>query len=80
MAHLIQIGNSHGIRIPKSVIEQAGLADVELSFKVVPEGLLVSPIRKPRDGWEEAFRTAGKQHEDLLQNVSNKFDEEDWEW
>jgi len=53
MAHLVKIGNSQGIRIPKTVIEQADLEGKELNFKVVKEGLLVAPSKKPREGWDE---------------------------
>lgn len=83
MSHLIQIGNSHGVRIPKTLIEQAGLLDAELTFKVVAEGLLITPSSRPRNGWEEAFKTAeAKEPDDLsiMQNIQNKFDTEEWEW
>jgi antitoxin MazE len=52
MAHLIKIGNSQGIRIPKPIVEQAHLAGIELKLQVVNEGLLVAPSKKPREGWE----------------------------
>ncbi|MCF6286086.1 MAG: AbrB/MazE/SpoVT family DNA-binding domain-containing protein [Candidatus Hydrogenedentes bacterium] len=55
MAHLIKIGNSQGIRIPKILIEQAQLEGKELEFEVLGEGLLVLPSRKPRTGWKEAI-------------------------
>ena len=55
MAQLIPIGNSRGIRIPKLFIEQAQLDDKELALKLVPEGLLIQPINKPRAGWAEQF-------------------------
>ncbi len=58
MAHLIQIGNSQGIRIPKALIEQTNLEGVELEIKVVNKDLLICPIKKPRDGWKQAFDTA----------------------
>ena len=38
MAELIQIGNSKGVRIPKVLIEQAGLEGRVLELKVVREG------------------------------------------
>ncbi len=82
MSHIIQIGNSHGVRIPKTLIEQAGLLDAELTLTVVPEGLLITPHVRPRHGWAEAFKAAGAQERaDLdMQNIKNKFDDEDWEW
>jgi len=57
MPHLINIGNSQGIRIPKAVINQAGLEKVELVLTVVPEGLLISPVQAKRQGWAEACKS-----------------------
>ena len=51
MAQIIRIGNSQGIRIPKPIIELTNLADQELKFTVLNEGLLVTPEKKPRTGW-----------------------------
>ncbi len=62
MTHLIKIGNSQGIRIPKPIIEQAHLIGKELKLQVVKEGLLIAPKRKPREGWEEAIKQALAAH------------------
>ena len=53
MAHLVRIGNSQGIRIPKPFIEQAHLEGKELKFEVLNDGLLITPINEPRKGWAE---------------------------
>ena len=55
MAHLIKIGNSQGIRIPKPLIQQAHLEGKELDIQVVNQGILVTPSKKPRQGWKEAI-------------------------
>ena len=52
MAKIIQIGNSQGIRIPKPIIELANLGDKELEFDVMDSGLLITPEKKVRVGWE----------------------------
>ena len=52
MAKIIQIGNSQGIRIPKPIIELANLVDKELEFVVMDSGLLITPEKKVRVGWE----------------------------
>lgn len=57
MPHLVKIGNSQGIRIPKPFIDQAHLAGCELKFSLVNNGLLVSPIKKPREGWQKSINT-----------------------
>ena len=58
MTRLVQIGNSKGIRIPKLLIEQAHLDEGELELKVVEGGLLISPRRRPREGWAEQVEQA----------------------
>ena len=55
MAHLVKIGNSQGIRIPKPLIEQAHLEGKELDLQLVNQGILVTPSRKPRDGWKKTI-------------------------
>ena len=52
MAKIIQIGNSQGIRIPKPIIALADLEDKELDFVVIDSGLLITPQKKARVGWE----------------------------
>lgn len=52
---LIRIGNSRGIRIPKALIEAAGLSAL-LRLRVVDTGLLIERVQDPRAGWEEAAR------------------------
>ena len=81
MTHLISIGNSKGIRIPKPLIEQAGLKDVELILTVTDNGLLVSPIKKTRVGWADACKKIHESREDTpLLDCHNTFDSWDWEW
>lgn len=84
MTTLIRIGNSKGVRIPKAIIEQAQLDDKELKFKVIDDGLLIQPVKKPRQGWNKEF------DKDLQTQESNQIDREwldaplvdneDWEW
>ena len=52
MAKIIKIGNSQGIRIPKPIISLANLEDQELEFVVLDSGLLVTPEKKVRIGWD----------------------------
>lgn len=83
MAHLIPVGNSFGVRIPKAIITQMGFQkDSDLVFKVTDEGLLISNKRKSREGWEEAFKKSrkNKRKQLLMGEINNKFDESEWEW
>ena len=52
MAHIIKIGNSQGIRIPKPIISLANLDNKELDFVVLDSGLLITSQKKARSGWE----------------------------
>lgn len=82
MQSLIKIGNSKGVRIPKAIIEQAGLENKDLTFKVVDEGLLIQPVKKPRQGWKELFDRASKETDQVDREWLDAplISDEDWEW
>jgi antitoxin MazE len=62
---VIRIGNSRGIRFPKSVIDQYGIGgSVELVLE--KDRIIIEPLSKPRNGWESAFRTMHEKGEDVL--------------
>ena len=80
---IVQIGNSQGIRIPKPLLEAAGLhGEVILTSR--PGGLLIRPARSPRTGWGEAFQEMAKRGDDILladiPPTLSDWDEEEWEW
>ena len=78
---LIRIGNSRGIRIPKALVEAAGL-DEPLRMRVVDEGLLLERVEDPRAGWAEAVRELADRGEGGLLDdpLPTAFDESEWEW
>ncbi len=79
---LVRIGNSRGIRIPKPLIEQCGFGET-VEVRVVRNSLIVSPERRPRQGWGEAFRASGHAAADelMLETAEpNQFDREEWRW
>jgi antitoxin MazE len=80
---LVKIGNSRGIRLPKAVIEQAGLDDV-VELDVQDDGVVIRASKDPRAGWEEACRLMHQRGDDNLIDgplpALTKFDEEEWEW
>lgn len=83
MAHLIRIGNSFGVRIPKAIIHQAGFEkEMNLIFKITEDGLLISSEKHAREGWEQQFKSPkkGRKNPSLLGELSNDFDKEEWEW
>ena len=58
MVHLVKMGNSQGIRIPKPLVEQAQLEGKELKLQLVSDGLLISPEKETREGWKEDIEQA----------------------
>lgn len=78
---IVRIGNSHGFRVPKALLDLAQLPrDVELSAE--PGRLLVRASRRPRDGWAAAARAMHVEAGDWLLDTSTatRFDEEEWRW
>ena len=79
---LVRIGNSRGIRIPKPIIEQCGLSKT-VEVRVENDCLIISPERRPRQGWGDAFRASGHAaHDELMLETTepNEFDREEWRW
>lgn len=80
---IVRIGNSQGIRIPKPLLEQAGIGDrVELE---VHEGQIsIRPARRARAGWDEHFAAMAAAGDDHLlggmQHAATAWDQEEWEW
>ena len=64
-ASVIQIGNSKGIRLPKSVIEKYNIAEtVELILQ--KDQIVLKPVPKAREGWDKAFKKMRKNGDDKL--------------
>jgi len=78
---LVRIGNSRGIRLPKLVIEEAGLTE-EVELRVRPGAILIQPAAGPRAGWAQAARQMRSREEDRLLDppAPSRFDLEEWEW
>lgn len=68
MAHLVRIGNSQGVRIPKPLIEQAQLEGKELKFEVLNGGLFIAPIQEARQGWAKSINTILETHGEELKD------------
>ena len=82
-AHLVRIGNSQGVRIPRPLLEQTGLKD-EVEIEVEDQRLVIRAVNNPRAGWDEAFEAMARQGDDALLDggelVPTRWDEEEWEW
>ena len=70
-AKVIRIGNSQGVRLPRAALQQARLsAGQRVRLEVVADTIVISPERKAREGWKEAFTRAGAPGtEDLWEGV-----------
>jgi antitoxin MazE len=78
---IVRIGNSRGIRVPKSLLEAAQLPE-EVELHAEPGRLVVRAARGPRDGWAAAAETMRARGDDRLLDelTSTRFDVEDWTW
>jgi antitoxin MazE len=78
---LVPIGNSRGVRIPKPLLEQAGLED-DVELRVVEGGIMVRGVGVRRAGWAEAAEKVRERGEDGLLDdpVPTDFDESEWTW
>ncbi|MGI8812750.1 MAG: AbrB/MazE/SpoVT family DNA-binding domain-containing protein [Pyrinomonadaceae bacterium] len=80
-AQIIQIGNSQGIRIPKTLLEDSGVAgDVELELH--PDGILIRNISTPRGNWDKIFSSLAETDEDIAIDTpaSTTFEKKEWQW
>ena len=74
---IIQIGNSKGFRLSKTIIEKYNIKDkVEL---ILEKGyLILKPISSPRKDWEIAFKEMNENGDDQLL-FNDVFDDESLE-
>ena len=81
--HLIKIGNSQGIRIPKPILEQIGVSG-EIEMEVQGHQLILRPATDPREGWAESFRKMATNGDDALLDgdllILTEWEETEWEW
>ncbi len=80
-SHLVAIGNSKGLRIPKAILE---LCHIKSEVDLTVEGghiIISPPARKPREGWDEAYKKIHALGDDkLLIDDGLDLDFKDWEW
>ena len=80
-ARLIRIGNSRGVRLPKPLIEEAGLEE-DVEVRVREGAVVITSSRSVRAGWAEAARRLRERGNDSLldQPSATRFDLEEWRW
>ena len=90
-ANIVQIGNSKGVRIPKTLLEQLRF-EKSVEFQVTPEGLLLRPVHEPKEndsqpraGWDEMFQATLAENGDDVEEFADwnqagltEFDAKEW--
>jgi len=81
---IVKIGNSKGVRLPKSLLE--GITSSKVVAERKGDSIILRPSN-PRDGWEEKIKMVlaeekYKDSDDLseFEEITNEFDEEEWTW
>ena len=78
---IVKIGNSQGIRVPKALLEQAGLG-TEVKLDVQPDQIIIRSAHPRRHGWQEQFSAMAAQGDDRLLDdaIPTDWDAQPWEW
>jgi len=79
LASVVQIGDSRGIKLPKTILRELNIED-EVEIVVYNDELIIkSAERNPRQGWSEAFAKMSETQEDKLLLPDN-IDSAAFEW
>ena len=81
-AKIIKIGNSRGIRIPKTLMKEVQLQD-EVLLEASRGTIVIRPARSARQEWSQAFHEMALRGEDKLLDSDfslSSWDREGWEW
>ena len=76
-ASLVRIGNSRGVRLPKNIIEEAGLGE-ELDLEVRDGAVILRNAETIRSGWAEAAIACHDAGDDALEDWDPTADDGDW--
>jgi antitoxin MazE len=78
---IIKIGNSQGLRIPKTLLEQSGI-NSKVEIEVQGNHLIIRPFEQVRKGWKKAFIEMAEKGDDVLFDDINttEWDETEWKW
>ena len=79
-ARIVRVGNSRGVRIPKALLEEAGLPD-EVELHARAGTITIRPAKPVRAGWAAAARELAKEEAGLLDPpAASSFDQAEWAW
>ena len=69
-ASIIKVGNSHGIRIPKPILEQCSF-EKEVELEVKNQQLIIKTPKQPRKNWGSSFcNMAANKDDQLIETVN----------
>ncbi|MFZ1676158.1 MAG: hypothetical protein WBP41_12975 [Saprospiraceae bacterium] len=74
---IIKIGNSKGIRLSKMLLAKYKIED-EVDLIMEEAAILIKPIAKPRQDWDQAFSKMRKGGEDKLL-IDSVLSPDDWD-
>jgi antitoxin MazE len=79
-AQIIRIGNSQGVRIPKTLIEDGKLSG-EVELELHEDGILIRSLQKPRADWNSAFKAIADGDDDQqVSETPTEFEKREWQW
>ena len=80
---IIRIGNSRGIRLSKSLIEQYNMKD-EVLLEAKKDSIVIRPVENPRADWEKSFEEMRLRGDDVLLDegteIESEWEQAEWLW
>jgi antitoxin MazE len=80
---IVRIGNSRGIRIPKTLLDQCRLGKA-VELEAHPDHLVIRSAVNQRHGWDEALRAIARPGDDALLDRDSlrptRSDRTEWRW
>jgi antitoxin MazE len=79
-AQIIRIGNSQGVRIPKTLLEDGKLSG-EVELELHEDGILIRSLQKPRANWDARFKAIVDTDDDQpVELAPTEFEKKEWQW
>jgi antitoxin MazE len=76
---VINIGNSKGIRLSKTILEKYSISN-KIELVLEKDYIILKPKSEPRKGWEKAFKKMHERGDDTLL-MDDVFEDENFdEW
>lgn len=74
---VVQIGNSKGIRLSKTLIDKYNIKD-KVDLRLEEGQIVIKSISTPREGWDKAFKAMHENGDDKLY-IDDLFEDETFE-